>query len=531
VEIKEPIIEEEKGFNFFTSIWIVPIIALIIALWLTYEHFSKLGPEIKIEFKDSGGLVAGESVLKFRDVPVGKVTKIEINSKKNDGVIVYVRVDKGVEPFLNDSAKFWIVKPEVSYTGVSGLDTLLKGSYIKMYANKEDTPKREFIGSNHPFVDLNSAYYYVLEADFELKIKKETPIYFKGIKIGEVDSVTLNYNNKKPIVMIRIFKEYKDFINESSKFWIQSLLDLKLSDNRLEVKMSPLPMMILGGISVDTDFSKKYNPGFYKIFKLYKNVSEAKSRKIGYRKSKKIKSIFNFVGNVSSLEEGTKIKYKGFDIGEIKKLKISYNKEYKGFEAKCIGEIDVSNFSTKNSDGLNNFKELLKSGIIAKMEKSNPLFNKSNIILTEDNSTKETVKIDKLTKAYIIPTKKYEEQGIISKLSQISDKLNKIDYNNINEMLKHAKKLVITTNEAVKNINSVIKSKEFKSLTSNINSTLKSLKQTLLQTQKAIKQYGGNSLFADKVEATLKDLHNSAEQTNRLLQKLNNKPNALIFGE
>ena len=548
MEIKEPKIENKSAFTFFTSIWIVPFIALIIGGWLVYEHFSKLGPEIQIEFKNSGGLLAGQSVVKFRDVPVGKITKIEINNKK-DGVIVYARMNKDAEIFLNETTKFWIVKPEVDYSGVKGLDTLLSGSYINMYAQKGTKLVTKFKGLNSSYIDLNNGSYYAIEANFPVKVKKSTPIYYKGVKIGEVNTVSLDTRTKKIVIVVRIYKKYENLVNSSTKFWIQSLLDLKLSDNRLEVNMAPLPILLLGGISLDTKFDKKYDRAYTKIFSLYKSESEAKKRKIGFAKKEFKKFIFNFKGDVSSLDKGTSIKYKGFEIGKIDKLKIIYNKNYKGFEAKCVGKIDISDFSTSSNDAYKNFKELLKNGLIAKLSKPNPLFNKSNVVLEEDNKSISKINIDKNSNLIIIPTKEYIDSGLIGKLAEVTDKINKLNLeatvNNINDLLatskgpvkkldkilKSTQDLVKNANESIKNINKVIGTKEFRGLSKNLNKTLKSLNGTILQTKKILKGYGSNSLFADKIEATLKELHNTSEQTNGLLRKLNKKPNALIFGE
>ena len=548
MEIKEPKIENKSAFTFFTSIWIVPFIALIIGGWLVYEHFSKLGPEIQIEFKNSGGLAAGQSVVKFRDVPVGKITKIEINNKK-DAVIVYARMNKDAEIFLNETTKFWIVKPEVDYSGVKGLDTLLSGSYINMYAQKGTKLVTKFKGLNSSYIDLNNGSYYAIEANFPVKVKKATPIYYKGVKIGEVNTVSLDTRTKKIVIVVRIYKKYENLVNSSTKFWIQSLLDLKLSDNRLEVNMAPLPILLLGGISLDTKFDKKYDRAYTKIFSLYKSESEAKKRKIGFAKKEFKKFIFNFKGDVSSLDKGTSIKYKGFEIGKIDKLKIIYNKNYKGFEAKCVGKIDISDFSTSSNDAYKNFKELLKNGLIAKLSKPNPLFNKSNVVLEEDNKSISKINIDKNSNLIIIPTKEYIDSGLIGKLAEVTDKINKLNLeatvNNINDLLatskgpvkkldkilKSTQDLVKNANESIKNINKVIGTKEFRGLSKNLNKTLKSLNGTILQTKKVLKGYGSNSLFADKIEATLKELHNTSEQTNGLLRKLNKKPNALIFGE
>ena len=548
MEIKEPIVDNKSSFTFFTSIWIVPFIAMIIGSWLVYEHFSKLGPEIKIEFSSSGGLLAGQSVIKFRDVPVGKITKIEINNKK-EGVVVYARINKDAEAFLNETTKFWIIKPEVDYSGVSGLDTLLSGSYVKMYAKKGHELVTKYKGLNSSYIDLNDGRYFAIEANFPVKVKKATPIYYKGVQVGEVDTISLDTESKNLVIVARIYKDYESLINSSTKFWVQSLLDLKISDNRLEVNMAPLPIMLLGGIALDTKFDKKYDNGNSKLYNLYKSASQAKQRKIGFAKKELKKFMFNFKGDVSSLDKGTSIKYKGFEIGKIDKLKINYSKEYKGFEAKCIGEIDISNFSTNYNDAYSNFKALLKKGLIAKLSKPNPLFNKSNIVLEEDNNTIASLAKDKKTNLIVISTQEYVDSGLIGKLAEITDKINKLDLEHtvsnlnallatskepikkINKILDSTQGLVKNANNSLKNINRVIGTKEFRGLSKNLNKTLKSLNGTILQTKKTLKGYGSDSLFADKIEATLKELHDTSEQTNGLLRKLNKKPNALIFGD
>ncbi len=533
MEIKEPVVSE-RTFKFLTSIWIVPFIALLIGGWLVYEHFSKLGPEIKIEFKDCGGLVAGQSVIKFRDVPVGRITKIEINNDK-EGVIVYARINKDAEAFLNETTKFWIVKAEVDYSGIKGIETILSGSYIKMYAKKGNKELREFEGLDSPYIDINNGYYYVVESDFPIKVKKSTPVYYKGIQIGEIDNVSLDTQNRRIILVVRIYKEYGEMVNASTKFWVQSLIDLKLNDNRLEVNMAPLPILLLGGIALDTDFSRQYDKGYSKIYKLHKSKYDAKHKQIGVAKPQWEKFLFKFKGNVSSLEEGMPIKYKGFKIGRIDKIKISYNKNYKGFEAECTGVINVSSFSTNESDGFNNFKELASGGIVAELEKTNPLFNKSIITLNENNSSKTVLVKDSKYKAYTIPTKEFKASGIMAQLSKTMDKLNSLNLkhslSNLDDVLKTSKELIKTSKIAISNLNRVISDKNFKSLSKNLNKTLKNLSSTIQETKKVLKGYGSDSLFADKLESTLKELHDTSEATNELLRKLNKKPNALIFGE
>ncbi|HHD79293.1 MAG TPA: MCE family protein, partial [Epsilonproteobacteria bacterium] len=153
-----PKVEESTKFNFITSIWIVPFIALIIAGWLAYQYFSELGPEIRIIFPNNEGLQAGQSHIKYKDVPIGVVKKIELQ-KDGEGVTIIARMDKNTEAYLNDNTKFWIVKPEVGVTGVSGLETLISGTYINMYTQKGGAFKEKFHGMSHAYRKINDGEY------------------------------------------------------------------------------------------------------------------------------------------------------------------------------------------------------------------------------------------------------------------------------------------------------------------------------------------------------------------------------------
>ncbi len=541
MEIKEPNISEKSSFNFITSVWIVPFVALIVGGWLVYEHFSKLGPKIKIEFKNSNGLVAGQSVIKFRDVSIGKVTNIEINNKK-EGVIVYARINKDAEIFLNETTKFWVVKPEVDYSGVRGLDTILSGTYIKMYAKKGHDRVREFKGLDSEYVEIGEDSYYAIECSFATSVKKFTPIFYKGIKVGEVSSMDLDPQSKKTIIVVKIYKNYSKLINSSTKFWTLSLVDAKINNNKLEFNIAPLTTLVLSGITFNTAFDKNYSKGYSKIYKLYKSASDARSIRIGLSQPQIKRFLFEFKGDVSSLNNDTPIIYKGFKVGEVKELKIIYNKELRNFEAKCLADIDFANFSTNKYDGFNNFKELAKRGLVAKLEKSNFLLNNTSIVLTEDNTTTVEFKKIKEYNAYYFPTKDLEKSNLIATINKIAEKLKSLDLDKTisgangiidksKESIENLNKLLKSSNKTVQSIEKIISSKNFKNISNNINEVLIEFKKSLKDLQTTIKGYNSNSLFGDKLDATLKELHNTTEQTNQLLHKLNQKPNSIIFGD
>ena len=62
-------------------------------------------------------------------------------------VLVYVRVDAEIAPYLDDDAEFWVVRPDVSVRGITGLDTVLGGVYIEgNWDTEADVAQLSFVG-------------------------------------------------------------------------------------------------------------------------------------------------------------------------------------------------------------------------------------------------------------------------------------------------------------------------------------------------------------------------------------------------
>src|SRR6516225_6409870 len=110
-------------------IWIIPILAIAIGAWLAWDTLSKEGPTITITFETAEGLQAGQSQLRFRDISLGTVKTLAL-SADHSHVLITVATTKQAEPLLTADAQFWVVKPRLFAGNVSGLSTLVSGSYI-----------------------------------------------------------------------------------------------------------------------------------------------------------------------------------------------------------------------------------------------------------------------------------------------------------------------------------------------------------------------------------------------------------------
>jgi paraquat-inducible protein B len=76
-----------------SPIWLVPLIAVLIAGWLVWDAVSKRGPLITVTFQSAEGLQAGQSHLRHLDVDVGLVESITLNGDMR-GVTVAIRTTR-----------------------------------------------------------------------------------------------------------------------------------------------------------------------------------------------------------------------------------------------------------------------------------------------------------------------------------------------------------------------------------------------------------------------------------------------------
>jgi paraquat-inducible protein B len=547
IEIEKPIVENRGNFNPLTSIWIVPFVALLISLWLVYQHYSKLGPKIQIFFKSSDGLSAGHSVVKFRNIPIGKVTNIGL-ANNDTGVIVTVQMDKSMESYLNEAAKFWVVKPRVDYSGVSGLDTLISGSYIAMYAKSSEETKHNFSGLDIPYRDVNSGSYILMHTTVSRGIRVGTPINYRNMQIGMIEHINLSSDGKSIDIVAFINKKYSHLINSTTKFWLQSLLNIGIRGNRLDLDIAPIVShLVFGGITFETKTDKKYpnaEPNYF--YQLYDNEEQAKGKKlIGYGDMREF--IFFFDDDMSGLKQGSAIKFKGFDIGEIVSTEISYSSKKHTIHMVAIGSIDISVFIDKSMSGMDMLEEAVGSGMRAKLTSINPLLNELSVELVFDtkSDTKESLNISE--HGYIIfPTSRYKEADLMSELNKFVNKLNSLKLDTlidettllvsgskkpIKELLSALTETSKKLDKAIDGIGNLVNDNSLAEMPDRVNKAIEELSHTLSTTKKLLKGYKSNSLFGDKVGQMLKEINRSSQETKRLLKKLNRKPNSLIFGD
>jgi len=130
-------------------VWIIPLFAVLLGLWMAWRFYSAKGPEIVVRFESAEGIIAGKTPVLCRSVPVGIVTRIALSNDLNV-VLVTVDINRDAADLLAEDSQIWVVRARYSAAGISGLSTLISGNYLGLQPGVSKNRRRDFIGLENP---------------------------------------------------------------------------------------------------------------------------------------------------------------------------------------------------------------------------------------------------------------------------------------------------------------------------------------------------------------------------------------------
>lgn len=320
---------QKAFFSGAAIIWLLPLLALFAALFVAWQNFNDRGPVIVVEFEKGAGITAGETELRYRDVTVGIVEKVGFTNNL-ERVTAEIRVDKEVAPFVDNSAVFWIVQPEVSAQGITGLSTVLSGVYIEGSWDEQIGPvSTRFQGaSDTPLIRPGQAG---LEIAFRTvangQLTDNAPILYKGIEVGRVGRAKIAPRGNFAIVEALIFDEHRTLVNESSRFWDASGFSVNIGPAGAEIDFSSLATLVGGGITFDTFISGGRPVQDGTVFEIYPDKESARNSLFNASEVEPLKLSVIFDDNISGLIVGAPVELSGLKIGEVEALSglVDYN--------------------------------------------------------------------------------------------------------------------------------------------------------------------------------------------------------------
>ena len=181
-----------RGGRRLSVVWLVPLVAAAIAAWLAVTTLREQGPTVSIAFKTAEGLEAGKTKVRYKDIDVGTVQDLRL-SDDLENVVAVAELRKQAEPFAAEGTRWWVVRPRVGASGVSGLGTLISGAYIGLDPGRgertlsftgleepppmtSDVPGRRFaLHADGKEMSTTMAFVRVLAASYSSRTSVTTP--------------------------------------------------------------------------------------------------------------------------------------------------------------------------------------------------------------------------------------------------------------------------------------------------------------------------------------------------------------------
>ena len=507
-------------------VWIVPIVALLVGLWMIYDTFSKRGPEITLSIENAEGIEADKTIIKVLNVTIGKVSSVSLDAD-NQRVIMKARLNAGTESLLREDTQFWVIKPRFDKGKVSGLSTLLSGAYIQLEPGKAAQNQSKFtVLANPPITAANVPGLRIKLTSSGVKaLSIGDPVLFESFPVGRIESLEFDLARRAFIYSLFIEEAYAALVTENTRFWNSSGIEFKTGLSGLKLNTGSLESIISGGVAFDV--RPGLTPGEpsknQALFTLYPD----KDSIIEYSNERHIEYLALFHSSVRGLAVGSPVEYRGLRVGSV--VAVPYlikESSHSLFEQKAIPILfkiemgRIENFVGKYAENewAREVNKGIGQGLTARLKSGN-LVTGSVFIDIDFDKKIPSHKIASIDGLPVIPTSTGGFAQIENKVDVLLDKLNALPLNtalnNISATAENADQLIDSLKKLSVELEAVIGQPEVKQLPRELQQTLTSLRTTL------------DGLSPQS--ATHQELNRLLRELRPVVRTLNEKPNALIF--
>ena len=553
----EPVLVQQSRLH-LSLVWIVPVVALLVGAVLGVRALLQAGPDLVIEFRSAEGIEPGRTQVRFKEVVVGRVTKVTLRQDRQK-VAVSVSLDKSAEKLAVDDTLFWVVRPRVGTAGVSGLGTLFSGAYIGIDAGASDKQQLEFTGLEAPPVALRGepGRSFLLSADNIGSIEVGSPIYYRRMRVGRVASYELD--PAKDVVNVRVFVESpnEQLVTRESRFWNASGFDFALNASGLTVNTQSIASVITGGVAFSNPWgvAEAAPASEGQRFTLYDSEKAARSTPDGT--PLRIRMVFNQA--MRGLAVGAPVELAGVEIGSVRSVALQADGDLQRLPVEVVAEIYpvrlggvwqqfVAPLGKADDAGRQFLKQLVDNGMRAQARTGNLLTGQLYVALDFVPKAPKAA-LDLSTEAPTVPSVPGTLSDVQPQLADIIGRLSKVKFDEIGSGLQDALK---SANAATQTLQDTLKSAgaasrglqdalasantAIQQLSPEAQRTLADVRQTLAAAQSTLAALENNVAHADaplqrNATQALAELQRAARALRVLGDYLQQHPEAILRGK
>ncbi|MEM1433258.1 MAG: intermembrane transport protein PqiB [Pseudomonadota bacterium] len=307
-----------------SPIWLVPLIAVATGVWMLVQSYLNQGPVIEISFANAEGLVAGETRVQTLAVELGTVTEVRLNDSF-DGVVVVAQLVPAAAELLHTDSKFWIVRPRIGTSGISGLSTLLSGSYIELAPGTGARGARRFQGLNEiPLTPPDTPGVQVeLISEVAGSLSVGSPVLYRGYRVGRIESQVLDVDAGEAHYMAFVDAPYSDLVNTATRFWNASGVSISAGVSGFDIRTESLESLFTGGVTFGVP--EGANPGepveSGSRFRLFPDYESLVRNPFRYS----VDYLLLFDSSVRGLQPDAPVEYRGLQIGTVVDVAFDYD--------------------------------------------------------------------------------------------------------------------------------------------------------------------------------------------------------------
>lgn len=511
------------------AVWLVPALALLTGGWLLMNNIRNSGPEITLYLNSAEGIEVNNTVIRVLDVEVGRVSKIRLREDLK-GVELTAKLNADASEMMREDTQFWIVKPRIDQSGISGLNTLVSGSYIAFLPGKSEQEQDEFtVAEQAPLNALSqSGLRLRLSGDNNKMLEVGSPVMFEGFQVGVVENAKFDPQTRRVNYSVLIKHPNDKLISLNSRFWLQSGISVQANNGGVKVDGLAFPALLSGAIAFTTPPSAD---GTNKAvanndeFELYNDRSSVEN----LPDERALYYVVFFKQSIRGLSAGSPVEYKGVRIGSVSDAPFfapndSLNLLKTGYVPVRIRIdpqlMEINAPAQNKAFWQNTVQTALNRGLSAILSSDNLVLGSKMIELSDAPSAEAAVK----------PYSHYDQFTVIASRggglddlqAQVNKLLKKINDLPLNQTVTELNAGLGELKATLKSVNQLVSKPQTQQIPAEVNKALSELRQTLNGVQP-------NSPVYQDAQNTLNSLNKTLRDVQPLIQTLKEKPNALIF--
>ncbi len=534
----------------FSLIWIIPLTAILIGSWLLFKYYSERGTMIDITFDEAAGIEEKKTPIRYKNVVVGKVKTLDLTDDLNK-VRVTAEIFPSMAKILGSNTRFWVVKPRISFQGVSGLDTLLSGVHIGIDPGVRSEPLETYNGLPSPpyITSKKEGTRITLRTNSLGSLDVGSPVYFNKINVGEVTSYRLSPTTDNIDVFIYIHEPYDAKVKSNTRFWNASGVEVEVNSAGVSARMESLTSLIIGGIAFETPKSRisKEIDG-ERAFRLFESYKVAQDNT---QKDNKLFYEMYFDDSLHGLSRGSVIEFSGVKVGKVEGIRLVKTDDGSHIKARVKVSLNIDKFSrdedAKEAEEL--LRGLVADGLAAQLTVDSLITGAQFIALNMPASTDEINKSSEPKFELLASTDDnvprfpttIAKTGLLNfDATEVSRELNKtlasvtalVSSNDIKQMLSG----LATTTDSLGRISQQLDQEGFSgellAMLNNAKKATKDISQLILDSRSAIGKIGNaTNLLQKDASNTMKSFSNVANKlqkdANQSMRTFNNVANKL----